>query len=150
MTATSKHSLISYYTNTLFGNALCLVETSRPHSTCAHIYATTCFFRCNSEILWSTPASASRHDHPRSCSAASNTHSLSRVENASIPEHVHPHPGTLDPCRNADHAQLEQNSRKGTSPSKNSLVDPQLLRPFFLSPSVKELRVQVSKPTPFL
>ena len=44
MTATSKHSLISYYTNTLFGNALCLVETSRPHSTCAHIYATTRFF----------------------------------------------------------------------------------------------------------
>ena len=108
------------------------------------------FFRCNSEVLWSTPASASSHDQPGSCSAASNTHSLSRVENASIPEHVHPHPGTLDPCRNADHAQLEQNSRKETSPSKNSLIDPQLLQHFFLNPSVKELRIQVSKPTPFL
>ena len=54
MTATSKHSLISYYTNTLFGNALGLVETSRTHSTCADIYATTRFFMWNSEVLLNT------------------------------------------------------------------------------------------------
>ena len=149
MTATNKHSLISCYTNTLFGNALCLVKTSHTHSTYAHIYAHTRFFMCNSEVLWSTPASASGHDQPGSCSAASNTHSLSRVEIASMPEHVHPHPRSLDPCRNADHAQLEQNSRKGTSPSKNSLVDSQLLQHFFWKPSVKELRVQSLSPSQF-
>ena len=54
MTATSKHSLISYYTNTLFGNALGLVEPSRTHSTCADIYATTRFFMWNSEVLLNT------------------------------------------------------------------------------------------------
>ena len=54
MTATSKHSLISYYTNKLFGNALGLVEPSRTHSTCADIYATTRFFTWNSEVLLNT------------------------------------------------------------------------------------------------
>ena len=54
MTATSKHSLISYYTNKLFGSASGLVEPSRTHSTCADIYATTRFFTWNSEVLLNT------------------------------------------------------------------------------------------------
>ena len=149
MTATTKHSLISCYTKPLFGNALCIVTTSHTHSTYAHIYAHTHSFhvQLGSTVVNSIFSFRSRPAKVLLC-RIKNTFVIT-VEIASMPEHVHPHPRSLDPCRNADHAQLERNSRKGTSPSKNSLIASQLLQHFFWKPSVKELRVQSLSPPQF-
>ncbi len=61
-----------------------------------------------------------------------------------IPPHVSTPQRTLDPCRNADHAKLRQNSRKGTLPSRSSCNDPKLLRDRAL-PAVSQGRLRQNR-----